>query len=341
MNGKTILIVDDSELNRRVIADILKDNYNIAEAANGIEAVDYLFHNADNVLLIILDIMMPQLNGIEVIKIIKSDIRTADIPVIMVTAADSNEEYSFKLGAVDFIKKPFNSNVVLSRVNTHINKKRYDETGNNDKWDSCFLLFTNLLYKMSGIPDLSETASLDRVSKCCHISRVFAAEVCQKLSGEYGELSKYIEKLSDLIPLRDIGKFMINGDIIRKKEQLTAEDFKEIIKHCEYGIKMLEPFSQNNCCSYPKLLSDIIMDHHENFDGTGYPLGKKGSAISPIGRIAAIIDCYMAMTEKRAYRNAFSHEETIKYIISQKNKKFDGRLVDIFVKLPISEDHNT
>lgn len=333
MLKKTILIVDDSEFNRRVIADILSTDYITAEATNGIEAIDYLFNAENEVSLVILDIMMPQLNGIEVMKIIKSNTRTAHIPVIMLTAADSNEEYCFKLGAIDFIKKPFNQNVVLSRVNAQIgdNGKFISEESDNN--DSYFDFFTSLLYSLMEIPDLKRASNLDRINRCRRITHTFVADVCQKVGGEYEPLSRQIEKISNVMPLRDIGKFMLPSGILQKKD-ITSEEFDEIKNHCKYGIEILNNFPKSENIQ-KAILTDIIQDHHENYDGTGYPNGKINLEISPLGKIASIIDCYMAMTEKRIYRAAFAHEEVIQYILSQKNKKFDGRLADIFATLPL------
>ena len=338
MERNEILIVDDSELNRRIISDTLKSEYKIHEAQNGVEAIDYIFKNYEKLVMIILDIMMPQLNGVETMKIIKSDPRTEPIPVIMITAADSNEEYCFRLGATDFIKKPFNKNVVLSRVNAHIYSKfRFRNNVDSERNSVSESLFTKILYAMAAYPDACcENPSYD-TERCNRITRLFAAEVCQKMGMEYADISRHLRMVADFMPLRDIGKFKVDREVLRKTSPLTDEEFAQIKKHCEYGVYLLERFTKAKERELISFFFEIVSDHHENYDGTGYPEGKKENEISHAGKIAAIVDCYIGMTADRTYRKAFSHEKTLEYIESQKNKKFDGKLVDIFLKLPFNK----
>jgi len=331
-----ILIVDDVSENIKVAISILKrDDYNFSYALNGQQAIEILKTKRFD--LILLDIMMPGIDGFQLCKIIKNSPAIADTPIIFLTAKVDIESVAkgFELGAVDYVTKPFHPIELKSRVSTHLelyrhrkdlkksNKKLNNEiiTVKNQHFTDLEIAQKELLYILSDImeSDSGETA--------CHVKRV--ARFAQQLAILEGNLSTNEIKLVYLAaPLHDIGKIFVDNTILHKPDALTSEEFDIMKEHPKHALQILKK-SDRKLIQVAKI---IAYEHHENYDGTGYPRGLSGEEIHIYGRIVAIADVLDALTHERSYKEAWSFEKASQFIMDQSGKKFDPRLVVIFTE---------
>ena len=332
---KTILIVDDNKLNIVTARDVLKDDYLLIEAQSAKEAFEILERKIPD--LIILDIVMPEMDGYEMIKKLKASRRFKKIPVIFLTAETDpeSEVKGFDLGAVDFIIKPFIAPVMKRRVKTQLELLSYEysllemvekKIEENDK----------LQYLLSaGFAELVE--SRDGVTGG-HIKNTliyFEAFV---------NYLKYIPAYRDYItdefitlsvrsaPLHDIGKIGIDDVVLRKQSSLEAGEMRYMQTHAELGgetfHKIRKIFPENE---FLKIAEHMARYHHERWDGTGYPSGLKGEQIPLEARIMSVVDVYDALTSERPYKKPFSHEKSMGIIVEGRGTQFDPALVDCFV----------
>lgn len=331
-----ILIVDDVIENIQVAMNILQvDNYNFAFAKSGEDALAVLKDGEFD--LVLLDIMMPKLDGIETFKIMKEDSKLKDIPVIFLTAKTDVDtiETAFKLGAVDYIIKPFHSGELLARVRTHLElyrarkilelnnislKKQVNETEKRIRTE----LELAQQELIDALMEVVESVS-DETGK--HVRRV--AEISRLLASKSPIFNKEDENLIYLTaPMHDIGKLFIPPEILHKPGKLTEEEFEIIKTHTTKAHKILK-------ISNRKFLNaaDIIaLQHHEKYNGTGYPYGLKGEEIHPYGRVVAIADVLDALTHKRVYKPSWSLDEAFNYIKERRGTQFDPNLVDILLE---------
>lgn len=329
-----ILIVDDISDNIKVAMNILKENnYNFSFAMNGKQALAIIKEKEFD--LILLDIMMPELNGYDVIKILKNDSSTKDIPVIFLTAKADIDSLAkgFELGAVDYITKPFHSAELISRVSTHLQlytaKKVLEQNNLNlnvkIKHNEERLLSElegtqkEIIYILTEVMESTSDETGRHIKRVAHLSK-FLATLHKSISDEEALTVKHAS------PLHDIGKITIDQNILCKPTKLTEEEFCEIKKHTINAHNLLKN-------SKRKLIQagDVIAhQHHEKWNGTGYPQGLKGEEIHIYGRIVALADVLDALTHKRIYKDPWSFEKAAKYIIEHKGTQFDPYLVELF-----------
>ena len=329
-----ILIVDDVSENIKVAISILKnDDYNFSYALDGKQAVEVL--KTKHFDIILLDVMMPNIDGFQLCKIIKNSPAIKDTPIIFVTAKVDIEsiQKGFELGAVDYVTKPFQSIELKSRVANHLELYRYRKELKRDNTKLTNEInvvktkhYTDLeLAQKEIIYILSEIMESDSGETACHVKRV--ATISKQLALLDGYLSESeIETLFLAAPLHDIGKILIDNSILHKRGKLTDEEFKIMKEHPAHAVKMLQR-SERELIKAARI---IAYEHHENFDGTGYPRGLKGAGIHIYGRIVALADVLDALTHERSYKEAWSFEKAAKYIIDLRGSKFDPNLVDIF-----------
>jgi putative two-component system response regulator len=317
-----ILIVDDVTENLKLVATILNNvGYQTSVASDGLTALR-LAKEIDFD-LILLDIMMPIMGGLEICRFLKVEPSSASTPVIFLTASNDKEtlEKAYSVGGVDYIKKPFFKEELLARVNLHLNLRDYEknlEQNVNEKTKEISDTQIQLMYTLGGIAEgHSKETQL-------HVKRV--SEFAYLLAILYGMDSKEALLLKNAASLHDIGKLGVTDNILHKKSRLSAREFKEMKKHTVLGAEML---SYSNLPLF-KAASIVCLEHHEKFDGTGYPKKLKGEEIHIYGRIVAIADIFDALSFKRAYKEAWSQEEVLAYIKDMKGKGFDPVLVDIF-----------
>jgi len=334
-NSYEILIVDDVSENIKVAINILKqDNYNFSFALNGKEALEILKKKRFD--LILLDIMMPIMDGFSVCKIVKNTPQISDTPIIFLTAKIDIQsvEEGFKLGAVDYITKPFHALELKSRVKNHLElykaKKQLKSNNtslNNKLTETQKKHFSDLELAQKEIIDIlaqimengsSETAS--------HVSRV--AEISKLLATLHGTFD--VDEINTIFlaaPMHDIGKILVDNNILHKPGKLTEDEFVLMKEHSQHAYNILK----NSSKKLIKAAAIIAYQHHENYDGSGYPNQLMGEEIHIYGRIVAIADVLDALTHERVYKDAWSFEETVQFIVDNSGKKFDPVLVKLFV----------
>lgn len=320
---ETILIVDDSPENLMLLSKILKPFYKVKVATGGNKALN-LIASGDIPDLILLDIMMPDISGYDVCKKLKNDPMTRNIPIIFVTALSdyTNEEEGLHLGAVDYITKPINSSIVLARVNTHITLLRNKHNLEQKLQERTEEI---VLTRMEVIRQLGRAAEFKDNETGTHILRMsaYAKLIAQKI----GLDNARTELIYLSAPMHDIGKIGTPDAILQKPGSLTPQEWDVIRKHPSQGADIIG----NHHSLLLQTARIVSLTHHERFDGSGYPNGIKGYDIPLAGRIVAIADVFDALTSKRPYKDAWSIEQAIEYLLDQRGKHFDGELVDTFL----------
>jgi len=334
----TILIVDDVPTNINVLTKILQINhYYILSAFNGKSAIKMTKdHNPD---LILLDIMMPDMSGFEVCEQLKSSPDTQSIPIIFLTSKNEPEDivYGFKLGAVDYIPKPFNSAELLSRIKTHTELKRLQTNLEKAVADRTTKLsetleelksthnklqevYFEMIKRLALASDYRDNETGMHISRMSHYSRILAQA--------YGLDNEYCHKLFHASAMHDVGKIGIPDAILLKPGKLNEEEFEIMKTHTTIGGKILADIDSDLC----HMAEIIALTHHEKWNGKGYPEGISGENIPIEGRICAICDVFDALTSVRPYKNAWSVEDAMNLLIKEKGKHFDPKIVDIFVE---------
>ncbi|MFA6144994.1 MAG: two-component system response regulator [Sulfurimonas sp.] len=339
---KTVLIVDDIPANLTVLANLLKSEYTVKAANNGQKAIEIVQKEAPD--LILLDVMMPEMDGWEVCSILKNDSSTSHIPVIFLTAKNGteDEEKGLKLGAVDFISKPFSPPIVLARIKTHLQNKEYqDFLLNQSDW-----LRDEVAHKVAHINQLHDASMMVMISLVefrdentgWHIRRTQKfVEVLARHLAVFPDFSnilseEYIQNLNKSAPLHDIGKIAIPDAILLKAGKLDDDEITIMKTHAIKGEEMLKR-AQRYMEIDPGFLTiavEIAGGHHEKWDGTGYPRGISGEAIPLSARLMAVADVYDALTTVRPYKKAFSHEEASDIIFKSSKTHFDPIIVEAF-----------
>ena len=324
----TILLVDDIPANIKILVNALRDNYRLIVATTGNSAIKVALEKKPD--LILLDVMMPGMDGYEVCKVLKSKKETASIPIIFVTAMDEekDETRGFLLGAVDYIVKPVNPVIVKARVQTHIALRmtQCELQRHRDELEDIVLERTRELRdtQIEITRRLVQAAEYHDHQTGRHITRM--AHYCVILGRAHGMKEHELTLLFHASAMHDIGKLGISDTILHKKGTLTPDEFEEMKRHTLIGADLL--YGADN--ELMNMAHIIALTHHEKWDGTGFPLGLKGEEICFAGRVAALCDVFDALSSKRPYKEAWPLEEAKKIIIDQKGIHFDPYLVELF-----------
>jgi putative two-component system response regulator len=342
----TILVVDDTPVNLSLLSNLLKDYYRIKVANNGFKALEFAHSNAPPD-LILLDIMMPEMDGYEVCRRLKADETTRDIPIIFLTAKIEieDEELGFSLGAVDFIHKPISPPIVIARIKTHLEIKAWrDSLQNQNAW-----LEKQVQQRLTEINDLqyaticvmTSMAEFRDETTGYHIRRT--QEYVRMLAVELSKLPhystlltpSYIEQVSKSAPLHDIGKIAIPDDILLKPGKHTPEEFDIMKTHAQRGYDMLKQAGSymGEQGEFLTIAMEIAGSHHEKWDGSGYPKGLKGQEIPLSARLMAIADVFDALLSRRPYKPAMNIEKTTAIILEGNGTHFDPEVVDAFLNI--------
>lgn len=345
----SVLVVDDSEMNRDLLLRRLdKMGLKIAEACNGKEALVELEKESFD--LVLLDIMMPVMDGYETLEHMQNDLDLKRIPVIMITALDdvSSAVKCIDMGAVDYITKPFNPTLLQSRVSATLERKRLsdiEEVRHQQIELNNEYLSEKVREKVAEI-SRSQLAAIFAMSKLAesrdpetgeHLERM--REYCKVISEQLAQIPKYntiitkefIESIYAASPLHDIGKVGVDDSVLLKPGELTAEEWVQMRKHPIIGAETLrEVDCQHPGNTFIRMGIEIAESHHEKWDGSGYPYGLAGEVIPLSARILALGDVYDALTSKRCYKEAFSHDKSIDIILRGNEKHFDPDVVDAF-----------
>ncbi len=341
-----VLVVDDAIDSLTLLQDLLQPHYRVMAAVNGERglAIAASDHPPD---LILLDIMMPGIDGYEVCRRLKADAATLDIPVIFLTAKteDEDETQGFALGAVDYITKPVSPPVLLARVATHLALKAASDAmrGRNTQLEVEVDKRTRELVAIQDatilvLTTLAEARDADTGN---HIRRTqgYVRALARKLSThpDYADFltSANILLLYKSAPLHDVGKVGIPDRILLKPGKLTPEEFEIMKTHTQVGRDAITRGEEALGAHVPFLVlaREIAYTHHEKWDGTGYPQGLKGTDIPISGRLMAVADVYDALICRRVYKEPMAHEQAMKIIIGSSGQHFDPTVVDAFVSI--------
>ena len=334
-----ILIADDSAMNRDLLATILEDEYDIVQAEDGVKAVDYLQKHAEEIALVLLDLVMPQMDGFEVLAYMNKERWIDYIPVIIISAEDSPAyiKRGYDLGVTDFIGKPFDVNMVRRRSANAIllgaKQRRMTSIVSNqiyEKEKSSKLMISIL----SHIVEFRNGESGLHVLHIQVITDMLLRHLVQKENNPYTISPEEIGLISTASALHDIGKITIPDEILNKPGRLTAEEFTVMKGHSMAGANMLEqlPFEQKDE-PLVKTAYEICRWHHERYDGGGYPDGLKGEEIPVSAQAVSLADVYDALTSERCYKAAYSHEKAIEMILAGQCGAFNPLLLECLLDI--------
>ena len=333
-----VLIVDDSADNIQVLMGLLKDEYKLVAATSGEKALALAAQQPPPD-LILLDIMMPEMDGYEVCQRLKEQEDTRSIPVIFVTAmASAEDEYKgLELGAVDYLTKPIIPELTKVRIRNHLELKRHQEQLEElvqEKTNKLQLTQSVMIESLGTLAEYRDPETGGHIKRTQNYVKALAKHL-QAIPQYQAELDdEKIELLFMSAPLHDIGKVGVSDAILLKPGKLTDDEFTEMKRHAEYGANALEKAAISlGDESFIECAKEIAYFHHEKWDGSGYPQGIAGTDIPLPGRIMAIADVYDALISKRVYKPPFTHEKAVSIILEEKGKQFEPALVDAFSKI--------
>ena len=332
MAKETILIVDDSEMNRAILAEMLGENYSILEAEDGVQAVMILRQKHSEIDLVLLDIVMPEMDGYSVLEVMNQQQWIEEIPVVMVSASQEPDsiERAYDLGATDFITRPFDVNVVRRRVlNTlllyakqkqlvsMVEAQLYEKEQNNSVMVDILSHIVEFRNGESGLHVLHVRAITD-----------FLLRKLKRQSDAYDLTEEQITLISTASALHDIGKIGIDEVVLNKPSKLTEGEFETMKTHAMIGAKMLDGMSLHQNNPMVKTAYEICRWHHERYDGCGYPDGLKGDEIPLSAQVVALADVYDALTSARVYKAPYRHATAVQMIMNGECGAFNPVLLE-------------
>ena len=332
-----VLVVDDSYMNRMILTEILKSDYEIINASSGEECLEIIEKYGTGIDIILLDIVMPGMDGFEVLNYMNNNNWIEDIPVILISSEDSNQyiRRAYEMGVSDYISRPFDAKVVYQRVLNTI--KLYA------KQRRLINLITDQVYEkeknnkmmidiLSQIVEFRNNESGMHVRNISTLTGMFLEKIVQKTDKYHLSWSKrfYITNGS---ALHDIGKIGIPEEILNKPGKLTKEEYEIMKEHTVIGEKMLKSLELYQDEPLVKTACEIGRWHHERYDGKGYPDGLKGDEIPISAQIVSIADVYDALVSERVYKKAFSHEKAMEMILNGECGAFNPLLLECLVEI--------
>lgn len=342
--GETILIVDDNPTNLRFLQEILKNDYKVHAAPSGELALAFLERKIPN--LILLDVEMPGINGYEVISRLKNDYRWADIPVIFLTAQEGREKESlaFQMGAVDYILKPISTSVVKSRVRLHIELESYKKNLEQMvRLKTAQLQRTqdSILEMLSNVTAYRDNETGAHIKRTTYFTELIVKVLQEKGAPAYNITEEYGVNIVKSSKLHDIGKVGVPDGILLKPARLEPDEFEIIKKHTILGAEILDDAISDlgeSSSSFLNVAREIVISHHERWDGGGYPYSLAGGDIPLSGRIMAIADVYDALISRRPYKKPLTHGQSMDIIFQSQGTHFDpniiGMCMDVFDEFP-------
>jgi putative two-component system response regulator len=340
-NKSSILVIDDTPANLGLLANLLRDQYVIRVANNGKKGLDLALNSPPDIIL--LDIMMPEMDGYEVCCHLKENPLTVNIPVIFLTAKSTleDEEHGLSLGAVDFISKPISPPIVLARIKNHLKIKAWhDFLKNQNKWlqdevERRLLKINHLqessIWMMVALAEFRDECTGNHIRRVHEYVRILANKLAEL--PEYANILKgdVIDGIANSAPLHDIGKISTPDGILLKPGKLSSDEFEVMKQHAKKGgeiIKNVMGLLDKDNSGFLNFAYEIARYHHEKWDGSGYPEGLKGADIPLSARLMAVADVYDALRMPRPYKPPMSVEKTIEIILAGKGSHFDPVIVD-------------
>ena len=338
---KIIFVVDDNNVNLVTADETLSKWYNVFTFASASSMFDFLNNTIPD--LILLDIMMPDIDGFETLKQLKANKRHAEIPVIFLTSKNDakTEALGFEMGVIDFISKPFSAPVLLNRIKMHLHIEAIISERTaiiseqakilKQRTEKLLRLQSSMISVLSVMVENRDKLTGEHIARTTKYIKILIDAMLER--GVYTEEMKdwNFDIILSSARMHDLGKIVVTDLIINKPEKLSDEEFEIIKTHATEGEKIIddiigesgdEVFLQN-----AKLFAGY---HHERWDGAGYPRRLKGTDIPLQGRIMAVADVYDALISKRPYKKALSHEKAVEIILDSRGKQFDPKIVDVF-----------
>lgn len=334
-NRETILIVDDSAMNRMLLSDILSDTYNIIEAEDGEQAIAILQQHASEISIVVLDMVMPKVDGFGVLEAMNENHWIQFLPVVSISTESSPEfvERAYSLGVTDFINRPFDELIVIRRVSNTIKLYAKQRKLTNMVANEIFEKERNgslMITILSHIVEFRNGESGMHVINIGTLTEILLNQISKKDDRYY---LPYAER--DLIvkasALHDIGKISIPEEVLNKPGKLTDEEFEAMKQHTVIGYQMLSDLGFQDE-PLVKVSREITRWHHERYDGRGYPDGLKGDEIPLSAQIVSLADVYDALTSERVYKPAFSHEKAVQMILNGECGAFNPLLLECLVE---------
>ena len=345
-----ILIVDDQEINRDILAGILHEDYELVLATNGVEAVEALGEDGNGIALVLLDLVMPELNGYEVLEYANARGFIEKVPVIVISSeADAKTERKcLDLKVIDFIRKPFDKLAVLRRVENVIklftiqhnlenlvDAKTEEIQKQNEKLAqqaSCLKRTNERIIELLGtVVEYRNLESGQHIQRVKGFTKLLAEQLAERYP-EYGLTEKRINVIVAASALHDVGKIAISDSILLKPGRLTKEEFEIMKTHTTGGCAIIEHMKGIGASEYEKVSYEIARHHHERYDGGGYPDGLRGDEIPIAAQIVAIADVYDALVSKRCYKDAYGKSEAFRMIMAGECGVFSEKILTCLAK---------
>lgn len=346
MVRNTILIIDDQEMNRAILSHIFEKKYQIVEVENGKKALEYIKENKDKIIAILLDIIMPEMDGIELLKRLKEEGLEKNIPIFLITADTSQEKMreGYELGVSDIIEKPFVPYFLEKRINSIVELYKTKERLKNIVEHQAEIIEE----KIKDIKTLSntmlETLALaiefrsGETGKHVQNIRRLTLKLLKKLREEKYEecvtlTDEDIENIADASVLHDIGKIAIPDAILNKPGRFTSEEFEIMKAHSAKGGEIIERIPDREKRPLFKYAYDICRHHHERWNGKGYPDGLVGKENKIWAQVVALADVYDALISKRCYKDSFDRQKAVDMIINGECGEFNPELIRVFAEI--------
>lgn len=353
MKGNTILIVDDVEINREILALMFQQEYTILEAENGKEAIENMKNQMQSIAMVLLDLYMPQMNGFQVLEWMNETKLISSVPVILITGEQSEEmEWkAYEKGVSDIIHKPFNGHIVKRRVQNIIelyqhknhmesllgkqNRKLKEQNELLQKQTRRLQEVNNVIIDtMSNVVEFRNLESGEHIKRIKKFTRCLTDCVAEQCP-EYGLTEQEIKIIEQASAMHDIGKIAIPDSILLKPGKLTAEEFEIMKTHASKGCELIERIVDVQGKKYSLYCYEICRHHHERYDGRGYPDGLKEEEIPIAAQIVSVADVYDALVSKRVYKSAYKREKAYEMIQHGECGAFSPKLLKCFGEVKV------
>ena len=345
---RKILIVDDAQMNSEILGEILGEEYEIMEADNGRDALDIISKRQKEIAAVLLDLIMPEMDGFQVLQKMNEKKLIDKIPVLVISGENSvqNEKKCFEMGVADFIGKPFNAILVTKRVQNvvnhyiyknHLEEKVLEQTTVLRKAYQTLMNQAEKLEKRNQdiIDMLGTIVEYRSLESGEHIQRVkgytkILAETFSMMYPEYGLTKEKIDRIVAASSLHDIGKIAIPDSILLKPGKLTKDEFEYMKSHTLRGCEILDAMKGDWNADAQAVSYEIVRSHHERYDGKGYPDGLKGDEIPLSAQLVSVADVYDALTSERCYKDKCSTEEAFRMIVNGECGVFSPKMMEAF-----------
>lgn len=333
---RTILIVDDMELNRAILNEMFYQNYNVLEACDGEQALQLISQKKHEIDIILLDIVMPVIDGFGVLESLQRQNLLERLPVVMITAENSESvmKKGYAMGVTDIITKPFNPDIVRRRVKNVLalySRQESLEELVEQQTQALRSQTRQLLDALSSIIEFKNMESGQHILRIRIITKFLLQKLSKKFPG-YNLTAKQIDTISEAAAMHDIGKIAISNSILNKPGKLTSEEFEIMKTHTVKGCEVARKLKYIQSQDFMGYCLDICRHHHERWDGRGYPDGLQGDEISIWAQVVSLADVYDALTSVRVYKPAYSHQEAIQMILNGECGTFNPKLLKCFTE---------